>query len=133
MRFFKLEDSFLVSIVINGLPPYYMHFLESLKIIDKLSSVTFDSLSELLSQHSKSFGKQKQIGEDLLFTKDESSKGRGKSNFGNFQNQCYNRSHGQGTGHRNFNKNKNQSNPPNNNAQSGRGMNFNPVRYKRCL
>jgi hypothetical protein len=80
----KLEDSFLVSIVINGLPSSYNHFLETLQIIDKLSIVTFDSLSELLAQHSKSFEKQKQSGEDLLFTKAESSKGRGKSNFGNF-------------------------------------------------
>jgi len=49
--------------------------------------MTFDSLSELLAQHSKAFGKQKQPGQDLLFSKVESCKGRGKSNFGNFQNQ----------------------------------------------
>ena len=58
--FSKLEDSFLVSIVINGLPPSYKHFLETLQITDKLSTMTFDSLSELLAQHSKSFRKQKQ-------------------------------------------------------------------------
>jgi hypothetical protein len=52
--------------------------------MNKLSNVNFDSLSELLAQHSKSFGKQKKSGEDLIFTKDEISKGRGKSNFGNF-------------------------------------------------
>jgi hypothetical protein len=82
--FSKLEDSFIVSIVINGLPPSYNHFLETLHITNKLSTVTFDSLSELLDQHSKSFGKKKQSGEDLLFTKAKSSKGREKSNFGNF-------------------------------------------------
>jgi hypothetical protein len=102
----KLEDIFLVSIVINGLPSSYKKFLETLKINDKLSTVNFDSLSELLAQHSKSFGKQKQSGEDLLFTKAESSKGRGKSNFENFQNQYSNRScgrnYGQGRGHNNF-------------------------------
>jgi hypothetical protein len=133
----KLEDSFLVSIVINGLPQSYKHFLETLQITDKLSTVTFDSLSELLAQHSKSFGKQKQSGEDLLFTKAESSKGRGKQNFGNFQNHSSNRGHGrgrgQGRGRSNFNQQNFQSNPPNNNAQSGRGRNFSQVRCKRCL
>jgi hypothetical protein len=48
----------MVSIVINGLPQSYKHFLETLQITDNLSSVTFDSLSELLAQHSKSFGKK---------------------------------------------------------------------------
>jgi hypothetical protein len=42
--FSKLEDSFLVSIVINGLSPSYKNFLETLQITDKLSTVTFDSL-----------------------------------------------------------------------------------------
>jgi hypothetical protein len=55
----KLEDSFLVSIVINVFPQYYKNFLETLQITDKLSTVTFDSLSELLAQQIKSFGKQK--------------------------------------------------------------------------
>jgi hypothetical protein len=91
-----------------------------LQIIDNLSTVTFDSLSELLAQHSKSFGKQKQSGEYLLFTKAESSKGRGKSNFGNFQNQCSNRgcgrSRGQGRVRCNFNPQNFRSNPMNNNA-----------------
>jgi hypothetical protein len=57
-----------------------------LQITDKLSTITFDSLSELLAQHSKTFGKQKQSGEDLLYTKAETSKERGKSNSQNFQN-----------------------------------------------
>jgi hypothetical protein len=110
------------------LPQYYKHFLETLQITDKLSTVTFDSLSELLAQHSKYFGKQKQSGEDLIFTKAESSKGRGKSNFGNFHNQSSNRGHGrgrgQGIGHRNFHQQNFESNPHNNNAYSGRGRNF---------
>jgi hypothetical protein len=98
--------------VINGLPQSYKHFLQTFQITDKLSTMTFDSLSELLYQHSKSFGKQKQSGEDLLFTKVESSKGRGKKIFGNFQNQSSNRGRGQGRGHRNFNQQNCQSNPP---------------------
>ena len=80
----KLEDNFSVSILINGLPQSYKHFLETLQITDKLSTMNFDSLSELLAQHSKYFGKQKQSREYLLFTKAKSSKGRGKSNFKNF-------------------------------------------------
>jgi hypothetical protein len=99
--------------------------------------VTSDSLSELMAQHTKYFGKQKQSGEDLLFTKAESSKGRGKSNFGNFQNRSSNRGHGrgcgQGRGCSKFHQQNFQSNPHNNNAQSGRGRNFNQVRCKRCL
>jgi hypothetical protein len=130
--FSKLEDSFLVSIVINGLPPYYKHFLENLQIIDKLSTITFDSLSELLAQHSKTFGKQKQSREDFLYTKAESSKERGKSNSQNFHNQSSNRGHGkdrgQGRGHNNFHQQNFQSN-----VQSGRGWNFSQVRCKRCL
>jgi hypothetical protein len=106
--FSKLEDSFLVSIVINGLPPSYKHFLETLQITNKLSTITFDSLSELLAQHSKTFGKQKQSGEDLLYTKAKSSKGRGKSNSQHSQNQS-------------------------SNAQSGRCRNFSQVRCKICL
>ena len=119
------------------MPSSDKHFLETLQITDKLSTITFDSLSELLDQHSKSFVKQKQSGEDLLFTKVESSKGRGKSNFGNFQNQSSNRGcgrgRGQGRGHRNFNQKQFQSNPSNNNTQPGRGKNFNQVRCTRCL
>jgi hypothetical protein len=66
------------------LPPSYKHFLETLQITDKLSTITFDSLSELLAQHSKTFGKQKQLGEELLYTKVEISKEREKSNYQNF-------------------------------------------------
>jgi hypothetical protein len=112
--FSKLEDSFLVSIVINGLPPSYNHFLETLQITDKLSTITFDSLSELLAQHSKTFGKQKKPGEDLLYTKVESSKEREKSNHQNFQNQSSYRGrgkgHGQGRGRNNFHQQNFQSN-----------------------
>jgi hypothetical protein len=63
----KLEDSFFISILINGLPPSYNHFIETLQITDKLSTATFDSLCELLAQHSKSFGKQKQL-ERIFFS-----------------------------------------------------------------
>ena len=101
------------------MPQYYKHFLETLQITDKLSTVTSDSLSELLAQHTKYFGKQKQSGEDLLFTKAESSKGRGKLNFENFENQSSNRVYGRGRGQgrvrSNFNQHNFQSNPLNNN------------------
>ena len=119
------------------MPPSYKHFLETLQITDKLSTITFDSLSEFLAQHSKTFGKQKQSGEDLLYTKVESSKEREKSNSQNFQNQSSyrgcGRGRGQGRGRNNFHQQNFQSNPHNNNAQSGRGRNFNQVRCKRCL
>jgi hypothetical protein len=130
--FSKLEDSFLVSIVINGLPPSYNHFLENLQITNKLSTINFDSLSELLAQHSKTFEKQKKSGEDLLYTKVEISKERGKSNSQNFQNQSSyqgcGRGHGQGRGHNNFHQQNFQSN-----AHSGRGRNFSQVICKRFL
>ena len=77
----KLEDSFLISILINGLPESYRQFIETLQIVDKLTSATFDSFREMLTQHSKNFGKQKQYGEDVLFTsssKGENSRGRGR-------------------------------------------------------
>jgi hypothetical protein len=115
------------------LPPYYKYFLETLKITNKLSTTNFDSLCELLAQHSKSFGKQKQSREDLLFTKVESSKGREKSNFGNFQNLSSNRGRGQGRGRSNFHLQNFQCNIHNSNAQSGRGRNSNQVRCNRCL
>jgi hypothetical protein len=73
-------------IMINGLSQSYKYFLETLQIIDTLSTATFDLRNELLTQHSKSFGKQKQPREDRLFNKAKSSKGRGKQNFGKFQN-----------------------------------------------
>jgi hypothetical protein len=66
--FFKLEDSFLVSIIINGLPPSYKQFLETLQITNKLSTITFDSLSELLAEHSTSFGKKKNNHEKIFFS-----------------------------------------------------------------
>ena len=45
----KLEDSFLISIFINGLPESYRQFVETLQIADKLTSATFDSFSEMLT------------------------------------------------------------------------------------
>ena len=77
----KLEYSFLISILINGLPKSYRQFIETLQIVDKLTSSTFDSSSEMLTKHSKTFGKQKQFGEDVLFnssSKGENSTGRGR-------------------------------------------------------
>ena len=47
-EFKDVEEIFLTSILINGLPPSYKHFLETLQITDKLESQNFDSLSDLL-------------------------------------------------------------------------------------
>jgi len=47
--------------LINDLTPYYKHFIETLQITDKLSTAIFYSLGELLAQHSKSFGKKKNL------------------------------------------------------------------------
>ena len=94
----KLEDSFLISILINGLPKSYWKFIETLQIADKLTSATFDSFSEMLTQHSKTFGKQKQSGEDVLFTsssKGENSRGRGRGrNQSSFRGRGRGRSQG---------------------------------------
>ena len=38
----KLDDNFLILIMINGLPKYYKNFIETLQITDKLSTATFD-------------------------------------------------------------------------------------------
>ena len=70
----KLEDNFLISILINGLLESYRQFIETLQIADKLTSATFDSFSEMLTQHSKTFGTQKQSSEYVFFT--SSSKGQ---------------------------------------------------------
>jgi hypothetical protein len=43
-RFIKLEDDFFIFILINELPPYYKHFIETFQIVDKLSTATCDSL-----------------------------------------------------------------------------------------
>jgi len=78
--FTDVEESFMTSILINGLPPSYKHFLETLQITSKLESQTFDSLSDLLVQHDNTFGKKKPFGEDLFFTnsrRGETSRGRG--------------------------------------------------------
>ena len=83
-----VDDSFMTTILIDGLPSSYTHFLETLQVTGKLDKLTFDELSELLSQHNKTFGKKKQVGEDVFFTEASTSKSssdsyssRGRGNF----------------------------------------------------
>jgi hypothetical protein len=49
----------MTSILINGFPPFYHHFLETIKNTRKLENKNFDSLDELLTQHDKTFDKGK--------------------------------------------------------------------------
>ena len=56
----------MTTILIVGLPSSYTHFLETLQVTGKLDKITFDELSEMLSQHNKNFGKKKQVGEDVF-------------------------------------------------------------------
>lgn len=81
----------MVTIIIVGLPYSYTHFLETLQLIGKLEKLKFDELYEMLTQHDKTFGKKKKVGEDVILTKAstskslvDSSRGRGRGN----QNQA---------------------------------------------
>jgi hypothetical protein len=47
--FQEVDDSFMTTILITGLPSSYTHFLETLQVIGKLDKLTFDELSEILS------------------------------------------------------------------------------------
>jgi hypothetical protein len=73
----------MTSILINGLPSSYQHFLETLQITRKLKNQTFDSLSNFWYQHDKTFGKKKNLGEDILFT--NSREGESSKIKGNFK------------------------------------------------
>jgi HD superfamily phosphohydrolase len=53
--FQAVDDSFMTTILIVGLPSSYTHFLETLQVTGKLDKLTFDELSEMLSQHNKTF------------------------------------------------------------------------------
>ena len=64
----------MTTILIVGLPSSYTLFLENLQVTRKLDKLTFDELSEMLSQHNKTFGKKKQVGEDVFFTEASTSK-----------------------------------------------------------
>jgi hypothetical protein len=66
--FQAIDDSFMTTILIVGFPSSYTHFLETLQVTGNLDNLTFDELSEMLSQHNKTFGKKKQVGEDFFFT-----------------------------------------------------------------
>ena len=82
-----IDDSFMITIVIVGFPSSYMHFLETLQVTGKLEKLKFDELCEMLSQHDKTFGKKKKVGEDVFLTEAstikssaDSSRGRGRWN-----------------------------------------------------
>jgi hypothetical protein len=86
--FQAVDDSFMTIILIVGLPSSYTHFLETLKVTGKLDNLTFDEISEMLSQHNKTFGKKKQVGEDVFFIEartskysTDSSRSRGRGHF----------------------------------------------------
>eukprot|EP00253_Pinus_taeda_P014344 PITA_14344 len=105
-----IDDSFMVTIVIAGLPSSYTHFLGTLQLIGKLEKLKFDELCEILTQHDKTFGKKKKVGEDVFLTEantskssTDSSQGRGRGN----QNQAtQNRGRSQSRGN-NFNRGNN--------------------------
>jgi hypothetical protein len=62
-----VDDSFMTTILIVGFPSSYTHFLETLQVTGKLEKLKFDEISEMLSQHDKTFGKKKQVG-DIYFS-----------------------------------------------------------------
>jgi hypothetical protein len=72
--FQMVDDSLMTTILIVGFPSSYTHFLETLQVNGKLYKITFDELSEMLSQHNKKFGKKKKVGEDVFFTEASMSK-----------------------------------------------------------
>jgi hypothetical protein len=55
LDFQVVDDSFMTTILIVGLPSSYTHFLETLQVTRKLENLKFDELSEMLSQHDKTF------------------------------------------------------------------------------
>ena len=57
--FQAVDDSFMTTILTVGFPSSYTHFLETLQVTGNLDKLTFDELSELLSQHNQTFGKKK--------------------------------------------------------------------------
>lgn len=77
-----IDDSFMVTIVIAGLPSSYTHFLETLQVTGKLEKLKFDELCEMLSQHDKTFGKKKKVGEDVFLTEASTSKSSTDSSRG---------------------------------------------------
>jgi hypothetical protein len=72
--FQAVDDSFMTTILIVGFPSSCTHFLETLQVTGKLYKLMFDELSEILSQHNKTFGNKKQVGEDIFFTEENTSK-----------------------------------------------------------
>jgi hypothetical protein len=47
--FQEVDDSFMTTILIVGLPSSYTRLLETLQVNGKLDKLTFDELSEMLS------------------------------------------------------------------------------------
>jgi len=135
--FQAVDDSFMVTILIFGLPSSYTHFLETLQLTGKLEKLKFDELCEILTQHDKTVEKKKKVGEDVFLTEAstsnssaDNSKKKGKDNFN--QNQV-----AQGRGrsqHRGNNSNKGSNSGRNNSQGKGnnknRGTGQNPGRGK---
>jgi len=80
--FTAVDDSLMTIILITGLSSSYKHFLETLQLMGKLENITFDQLSELLSRHDKTFGKKKQVGEDVFLIEFSTSKPSTQSSLG---------------------------------------------------
>eukprot|EP00253_Pinus_taeda_P004274 PITA_04274 len=105
-----IDDSFMVTIVIAGLPSSYTHFLETLQVTGKLQKLKFDELCEMLTQHDKTFGKKKKVGEDVILTEasaskssTNSSRGRGRGNQNQAAHNVQSRGRSQSRGN-NFNR-----------------------------
>eukprot|EP00253_Pinus_taeda_P033744 PITA_33744 len=109
--FQAVDDSFMVTILIVGLPSSYTHFLETLQLTGKLEKLKFDELCEMLTQHDKTFGKKKKVGEDVFFTEANTSKSSTNSS----------RKRGRG----NFNQNQAAHNVQSRGRSQSRGNNFN--------
>eukprot|EP00253_Pinus_taeda_P034497 PITA_34497 len=105
-----INDSFMVTIVIAGLPSSYTHFLETLQLTGKLEKLKFDELCEMLTQHDKTFGNKTKVGEDVFLTEAstskssaDSSRGRGKGNQNQATHNVQSRGQSQSRGN-NFNR-----------------------------
>ena len=105
-----IDDSFMVSIVIVGLPSSHTHFLETLQLTGKLEKLKFDELCEMLTQHDKTFGKKKKVDEDVFLTEASTSKssannfqGRGRENQNQEAHNGQSRGRSQSIGN-NFNR-----------------------------
>jgi len=120
-----IDDSFMVTIVITGLPSSYTHFLETLQVTGELEKLKFDELCEMLTQHDKTFGKKNKVGEDVFLTEASTSKssansslGRGRGNQNQAAHNVQSRGRSQSRGN-----NSNRGNSSRRSNFQGRGNN----------